>query len=216
MFSDLDKAHLLELSRFARQRHLKAREFLFFAGDTLECCYLIASGRIKLLKHSFSGKDFITGAYGAGEMLSTTLLFTGKTHPSSAQAMIDSKVLVIKNDSFVSFLHRFPELGIGIVAKILDAVGGRHQAATVQLSELAAERAEYRLARVLSTLSLKFGSSIPFSRHEIGEMAGTSTETAARFVARLSRGGVVRSTRGRIVVMHPNKLRLLAEAQLSA
>jgi CRP-like cAMP-binding protein len=42
-------------------------------------------------------------------------------------------------------------------------------------------------------------------------MAGTTTETAIRFISRLKDGGIIRSERGKITILDKTKLRLLSE-----
>ncbi|MBI4333320.1 MAG: Crp/Fnr family transcriptional regulator [Chloroflexi bacterium] len=210
IFSGLGREHFAELCHRAQDQSVAARQFLFLEGDPAEYCYLIGSGMIKMLKHSSSGTNFITGIYGPGEVLSHILLFTGKVHSSSAQAVVDSTVVAIRNDDFVSFLHRQPGVGIDILARMLNVSSQRHRAATVRLIDLAAERTDRRLARVLVALSSKFGPSIALSRAEIAEMAGTTTETASRFVTRLRQEGMVKTVRGKVIVLDEDALQSVA------
>lgn len=211
VFSSLDTKQLVELSRLAVERRLKPGQFLFFEGDAVEYCYLVASGMVKVLHHSASGTDFISAVYGPGELLGVILLLAGKRrHPTTAQAVTDGRVLVIRGREFAAFLNRYPGAGFKISQKVLSISSKRHAAMVRRLSELAAARTDYRLAHVLLGLCLEFGSTIPLTRHEIAEMAGTTTETAARFVSRLRQTGVVSSFRGKVVVLEQEKLRLLA------
>ena len=60
-------------------------------------------------------------------------------------------------------------------------------------------------------LHAKSGPTLPFTRQDIAEMAGVTTETAIRIMGRLKAGGIIGSSRGKIVVLDENKLRLLTE-----
>ncbi|MBI4332927.1 MAG: Crp/Fnr family transcriptional regulator [Chloroflexi bacterium] len=210
LFSDLEEKHLIELSRLAAERSLKAGQFLFFEGDPTTSSYLVVSGIVKLLRHSTSGVDLITGVYGEGDMLGTTLLFVDGLHPSSAQAIVDTRVLSISRSDLIAFLHHNPELSTRILGKMLAVAGQRRQAAIARLSELASEKTECRLSRLLLALSLALGPSVPLTRREIAEMSGTTTETTARFISRLGRAGIVQSLRGRVIVVDEERLRRLA------
>ncbi|MFC1907663.1 helix-turn-helix domain-containing protein [Chloroflexota bacterium] len=42
-------------------------------------------------------------------------------------------------------------------------------------------------------------------------MAGTTTETAIRVMSRLKEGKIIRSVRGKIIILDETKLRLLSE-----
>lgn len=210
-FSDLDGQQIVELAKLGVARKLKPGDFLFFEGEPVKSSHLIVSGILKLVKHSVSGVDFITGIYGQGEVVGNTLQFAGQVHPSSAQAAIDTEVLSISTGNLISFLQQYPALKPKVLGKMLAVIGQRYQAAIVRLRELAGERVEHRLARVLLALYLGLGSSIPLTRREIAEMSGTTTETAARFMSRLTRSGIVQSLRGKVIVIDRDRLRQLAE-----
>jgi len=60
-------------------------------------------------------------------------------------------------------------------------------------------------------LSSKLGPSLPFTRQEIADMAGTTTETAIRVMGRLRESGLIRSARGKTIILDEAKLRLLSE-----
>lgn len=211
IFSDLDEDYLIELSRIAQERHVKSGQFLFFEGDLVDCLYLVVTGSMKVLKHSPTGKDFIMALDGPGEILGNVLLYLGKPHPTSVQAATDTTLLVIKNEDFLTFISRHPESSSRILSRLLNIAGKRLAEATARLAEMATEDVQYRLARVLFSLFLKFEGAISLTRRDIAEMAGTTTESAIRFLSRLRQEGVVRTERTKIVVLEPRKLRKLAE-----
>ena len=90
-------------------------------------------------------------------------------------------------------------------------MGGRLRDAQGRLRDIAGERVEQRLARTLIMLSSKLGSTLPFTRQEIADMAGITTETAIRFMSRLKDGGIIRSVRGKTIIVDEAKLKLLSE-----
>ncbi|MDO9333505.1 MAG: helix-turn-helix domain-containing protein, partial [Dehalococcoidales bacterium] len=67
------------------------------------------------------------------------------------------------------------------------------------------------LARTLLMLSSKLGPSLPFTRQDIADMAGTTTETAIRFLSNLNARKITRSARGKIMILDELKLKLLSE-----
>lgn len=207
MFSSLNENELAELSRLAIERSFKPEEFVFWEGDAPDYFYTVAEGRIKILKYSSSGKEFIIAFFGPGEMFGEVAVFEGKPYPASAQAVADTKILGIKKDDFLSFLAGRPQIALDII----NILGGRLRDAQSRLKDLAGERAEQRLARTLLMLSSKLGPTLPFTRQEIADMAGTSTETAFRVTTQLKDRGIIRSVRGKIIILDETKLRLLSE-----
>ncbi|MCL0066060.1 Crp/Fnr family transcriptional regulator [Dehalococcoidia bacterium] len=95
--------------------------------------------------------------------------------------------------------------------KIINVLGGRLREAHDRLRGMAGERVEQRIAGILVMLSGKIGPTIPFTRQEIADISGTTTETSIRVISRLKDRGIVSSNRGKITILDQTKLRLLAE-----
>jgi CRP-like cAMP-binding protein len=207
IFSGLSEDELAELSDIAVERSFNTGEFVFWDGDDPEWFYILAEGKIKVLKHASTGKEFIIAFFGPGEMFGEVAVFENKPYPASAQAATETRVLGIKRDGLLSFLRDRPEVAL----RIIYVLGGRLRDAQSRLRDIAGERVEQRIASVLLMLSSKLGPSLPFTRQEIADMTGTTTETAIRVMSRLKDGGIIRSVRGKTVIVDENKLALLSE-----
>ena len=206
-FSSLNEDELAVIAGLAVERSLAPGEFVFWEEDASEWFYVVAEGRIKIVKHSSLGKEFILAFFGPGEMFGEVAVFEDKPYPASAQAVVETKVVGIQKKDFLSFLVQRPQVAV----RIISVLGGRLREAHSRLKDLAGERVEQRLARTLLMLSSRLGSTLPFTRQEIADMAGTTTETAIRFMSRLKDGGVIRSVRGKTTIIDEAKLRLLSE-----
>ena len=196
-----------ELSELSIERSFMSNEFIFWDGDAPEWFYIIAEGKVKVLKHSSLGKEFIIAFFGPGEMFGEVAVFENKPYPASAQTVAETKVVGIKRDKFLSFLANRPQVAL----KIINVLAGRLRDAQSRLRDLAGERVGQRLANVLLMLSAKLGSTLPFTRQEIAEMVGTTTETAIRVMSHLKDRGIIRSVRGKVIILDEEKLRLLSE-----
>lgn len=207
IFSGLEEAELAELARLAILRRLEPGEFAFWEGDSPEGFYTVVEGRIKIVKHSTLGREFIIAFFGPGEMFGEVAVFEGKPYPASAQAVGQALVLGIARREFLAFLSAHPEVALRIVL----VLGGRLREAQGRLKDLAGERVEQRLAGILLMLHSKLGPRLPFTRQEVADMAGTTAETAIRFIGRLREGRIVETGRGQITILDERKLKLLAE-----
>jgi CRP-like cAMP-binding protein len=94
---------------------------------------------------------------------------------------------------------------------VINILGKRLREAHNRLRDLAGERVEQRLAGILLMLHSKLGPTLPFTRQEIADMSGTTTETAIRVMIRLRDSGIIRSSRGKITILDETKLRALSE-----
>jgi CRP/FNR family transcriptional regulator len=203
----LNDDELSELANLAIEKSFMPNEFIFWDGDAPEWFYIVAKGKVKIIKHSSLGKEFIIAFFGPGEMFGEVAVFENKPYPASAQTVTETKVIGIKREDFLSFLVNWPQVAL----KIINILAGRLRDAQSRLRDLAGERVEQRLASVLLMLSAKLGNTLPFTRQEIADMVGTTTETAIRVTSHLKDRGIIRSVRGKVIILDEEKLRLLAE-----
>ncbi len=140
-------------------------------------------------------------------MFGEVAVFENKPYPASAQTVAETKVAGIRREDFLSFLANHPQVAL----RIINVLAGRLRDAQGRLRDLAGERVEQRLASVLLMLSAKLSLTLPFTRQEIADMTGTTIETAIRVMSRLKSRGIIRSVRGKVIILDEEKLRLLSE-----
>jgi len=207
LFAELSEDGLKALSRLVMERRLEADEVLFWEGDASDFFYVITAGRVKVFKHASGGKEITIGFFSAGEMFGEVAIFDGGAYPASAQATMTTRLLGIKKTDFTSFIAAYPQVAINII-KVLS---GRLRDSQGRLRDLAGERVEQRLARILLMLSAKLGDTLPFTRQEIADMSGTTTETAIRVMGQFKERGIISSERGKITIISEPKLILLSQ-----
>jgi len=207
IFSGLDDGELSSLSNIAIERSFEMDEFVFWEDGAPEWFYVVADGRIKVIKHSTSGKDLIVAFFNHGEIFGEVAVFENKAYPASAQVVEKSTLIGFKRDDFLKFLTEHPHIAL----KIINMLSGRLREAHGRIRDLAGERVQQRLARTLIMLSSKLGKMLPFTREEIADMSGMTTETVIRQMANLKDRNIVSSTRGEIMIVDEQKLKLLAE-----
>ena len=207
IFSSLNDDELSELADLSIEHSFMPNEFIFWDGDAPDWFYIVAEGKVKVLKHSSLGKEFIIAFFSPGEMFGEVAVFENKPYPASAQAVTETKVVGVKREDFLSFLANRPQVAL----RIINVLAGRLRDAQGRLRDLAGERVEQRLASVLLMLSAKLGPTLPFTRQEIADMVGTTTETAIRVMSHLKDRGIISSVRGKVIVLDEEKLRLLGE-----
>ena len=81
VFSALSDDELGELAALVVPRRLDEGEFAFWEGDAPDWFYLVAEGRVKAVKHSTSGKEFIIAFFGQGEMFGEGQCGSGCNQP---------------------------------------------------------------------------------------------------------------------------------------
>jgi CRP/FNR family transcriptional regulator, nitrogen oxide reductase regulator len=206
-FSAFDEIELKELAALAVERSFADNSAVFWEGDASEWLYIVASGKIKVTKLASTGKEIIIAFFNAGEMFGEAAVFEDKPYPASAQTVEETRLIGIRKADFLAFLKNHPD----VTVKIIGILSGRLREAQNRLRDLAGERVEQRLARMLLMLSDKLGTTLPFTRQELSDMSGTTTETAIRILSQWKERGITDSVRGKIIISDLTKLKLLAE-----
>jgi len=207
LFSALNENQSRELAGLAVERQCVPGETIFWEGDASDRFYIVIEGKVKISKLASTGKEIILSFFGNGEMFGEAAVFENKPYPASAKAITGTRLLGIRKADFLNFLLKHPEIAL----KIIGILSGRLRDSQSRLRDLAGERVEQRLARMLLMLSAKLGTTLPFTRQELSDMAGTTTETTIRILGQWKDRGIISSVRGRIFIADEIKLKLLAE-----
>lgn len=205
IFGGLSDVEAAELDAIAIERNLAPGEFVYQDGDNANRLYVIDQGKVKLIKYSSEGSEFIISFLGPGEVFGAVATLIDKPYPCSAVAAKETSVIEFDKKDFLPFLNNHPKIALGII-KVL---GERLIDAQNRLRDLAGERVEQRLLKTLLRLFSKHGSELPFTRQEIADMTGTTTETVIRVFSHLKESNAIQSVRGKITVVDDIKLRQL-------
>jgi CRP/FNR family transcriptional regulator, nitrogen oxide reductase regulator len=207
VFSALDENELRELISLTKEHRLVPNEVIFWEDDPSDWFYIVVEGSVKVTKLTSSGKEIILSFFGPGEMFGEVAVFENKPYPASAQSLTESRLIGIRKADFLNFLLKHPEVSL----KIIGILSGRLRDSQNRLRDLAGEKVEQRLARMLLMLSAKLGSTLPFTRQELSDMTGTTTETTIRVLSQWKDRSIIRSVRGKITIADEAKLKLIAE-----
>ncbi len=210
VFASLALEDLTDVAAVCRNVRRAQRESLFREGDPPDSLYVIADGRIKILKHSSNGKELIVGFFGKGEMVGEVAAFEDRPYPASAEVVGEAHLLRIERADFVALVSRRPAIALRVMTVLNDRLRVAHD----RLRDSTTERATQRIARLLLMLSRRIGPVLPFSREELGQMTGLTTETVIRELGVFASAGVVRSGRRKLVVVDPQGLVDLSETDI--
>ena len=154
-FSSLSEPSLKEISRFFSEEKYPRDDYIFFEGDVPEWLHIVMEGRVKLLKHSDTGKDIILQIYSPGDMFGEVSLFDRKPYAASAQAMEPSILLKLPRKDFFLFFGRHPFVATEMIVEL----GRQLREAQATIKSLAVDRVEQRIAQILLKLADKVGIS---------------------------------------------------------
>lgn len=194
-----------QLDDLVKERiRIEKGQVLYQHGDALDALFGLRTGSLKTQITEASGQHQITGFYLPGEIIGLDGMMEG-AHTSSAVAMEDSEVCVVRLDTIDEISRFVPSLQQQIRRLMSKEIVRSHQV----LLALGSMRSEQRLAAFLINLSqrltaLGYSSSefiMRMSREEIGNYLGLTLETVSRLFSRFAREGMIRVNQREIKII---------------
>ena len=198
-FSQLTGNQIEEINRSFHEYGYQAGETIYFAGDPAARLYVVAAGKVKLMRHTSRGKDVLLDILTPGEFFGSLSYPRDERYPDTAQAQTSVCVLAIDAENFHQILKTHTE----VTLQVLNVMAERLREAYEMVRQLSAHSVERRIAYTLLKLAEKLGEEsdvglliqAPLSRDDLAEMTGTSTETASRIVSQFQKDGLVETGR---------------------
>ena len=216
LFADLEEGELERFSQVAVPRSFPAATRVFHEGDSSDACYIVSEGSFRVTREHSDGRAITLATLGPGEIFGELAMLDGDKRSASAESITDGTLLALPANDVRNLLSRNPEIALKLVAGLVR----RLRAANMRLSRQSFQTVPSRVAGILAQLSRdgQDGAAaegdgemtevtIRMNQTDLAQLAGTSRESVSRFLAELERAGVVRSGRGRVTVLQPNKLR---------
>jgi CRP-like cAMP-binding protein len=209
-FNGIDPRHKEAILARGRPTRLDAGQTLFHQGSPARRCYMVISGRLKLVKLHEQGKEAVLRYIGPGDITAAVAVFKEKAYPLTAVAIGETMVTGWDRATIMALLREFPDLAIHllqVVVERLDEVQTRYL-------ELNAEQVQQRLARALLRIMKHSGRrtpegiliDFPLSRQELADYTGTTLFTVSRTLSAWEKNGWVVSGRERITITDPHAL----------
>lgn len=216
-FVHLSHERVAEVNQLFHEYGYEAGENIYFSGDRAAHLYIVASGQVKLLRHSVTGQDVMVDVLSAGDFFGTFSALEEADYVDTAQAQIPVCVLRIPVEDFRSLLIHDPQAAL----KVLDITSRRLQDAYEMLRQLSAHSVEKRIAYVLLKLADKLGEAseeglliqMPLNRDDIAQMTGTTSETASRVMSQFQKDGLIQSGRQWVAIVDQEQLARTAAAE---
>jgi CRP/FNR family transcriptional regulator, cyclic AMP receptor protein len=211
VFGGLEERELREVAQVAVPRSWERGELIFREGDTGDTCYLVKDGAVILTREHQDGRMIALTECRSGDMFGELAMFRGETRSASAEAVEPTTAVALLAPDMQRLIKRNPDLAL----KILAALAERVRRTTERLLQQSFQTVAGRVASALLTQSIARQAEgapdrdvlIRATQAEIAHLAGTSRESASRFLATLEREGVVSLGRGKVTVHEPGRLR---------
>ncbi len=211
LFNGLQKEYLDQLTAITYEKTYERGETIFFDGDICNGFYLVGTGKVKIFKMSFSGKEQILHIFGPGEPFGEVPVFNGTPFPASAQPLVKSTVVFIPRDKFIQLIEKRPEIALNMLA----ILSFRLRRFTVQIENLSLKEVPARLSAYLLYLMKEQNNeevvSLEISKGQLASLLGTIPETLSRIFAKMSEEKLIQVAGRDIRVIDKEGLEMRAE-----
>jgi CRP/FNR family transcriptional regulator len=211
IFADLPAADLRQIAGLSHPRRFAAGETVFREGDHSNTCYIVRTGHARAIREHSDGRQIALATFGPGDIFGELAMFDDEERSATIEAIDAVDALAILGPDMRRLMLQRPEIAVALAA----ALARRLRATNERLASQSFQTVQSRVANVLSQLVEQARAEgvdddevpITATQVDVAMLAGSSRESASRFLASLERAGVISQGRGRLVVRDPDALR---------
>lgn len=201
VFAGLSERQMRALAGASARRTVDRGEPLFRAGESARCATVIASGMLKIVRHTADMTECILGLFGPRESVGLVAALEQRPYPATALALSERvSVVNVRIDSLLEMMSADASLALSLNRALIHHTKILHE----KIDVMSAGAVPQRLASLLLALAGRFGDEredgttfvpLALSRGELSSLVGARVETTIRTLSRWQRQGWVRTTR---------------------
>ena len=213
VFATLEREDLERIAELAVPRAFEPGQVVFREGDASDTCYVVRSGHARAVREHSGGRTITLATFGTGDIFGELALFEDERRSATVEAIEQCNVVAVLGPDMRRLMVEHP----GISARLVIALGRRLRETNERLSRQSFQTVQSRVAVVLSELVAQECAAaeqgegadvtVTATQADLAQLAGSSRESASRFLAVLERAGVISQGRGRLVVHDPEALK---------
>lgn len=170
-------------------------EAIWNRGEPITFAAIVGTGFVKMAKATAQGTQMTVELLGPGQCFGLLAAIDMAAYPLSAYAVTDTWYLKMSKAKFSEIFALTTQAG----EALLKALAPRLRRAHNMMAQLSSGTVELRIAAVLVTLLDSYSRetragtklTVPLTRQDLAEMAGTTLETTSRVMSRWQKEGLV-------------------------
>jgi CRP/FNR family transcriptional regulator len=210
VFQTLASEDLERVAAVAVPRRFDAHRVIFREGDSSDTCYVVRSGHARAVLEHPDGRTITLAHFGPGDIFGELAMFDDERRSATVETLDEVHAVAVLGSDMRRLLRDHPDLAV----KLVISLGRRLREANDRLTRQSFQTVQSRVAVVLSELverARQEGAGerdvlVTITQADVAQLAGSSRESASRFLAVLERAGLVTQGRGRITVHEPEAL----------
>ncbi len=184
---------------------------MFREGDASDTCYVVREGHARAIRTHADGRTITLATFGPGDIFGELAMFEDELRSATVEAVGEVSVIGVLGPDMRRLMSEHSDIAM----KLAVALGRRLRETNERLSRQSFQTVQSRVAVVLGELveqAVAEGRDghnvlVTATQADLAQLAGSSRESASRFLAVLERAGVISQGRGRLVVHDPEALK---------
>jgi CRP/FNR family transcriptional regulator len=211
LFMTLAPQELDQVAQVAVPRHFAANQVVFREGDSSDTCYVIRDGHVRAVRAHLDGRTITLAQFGPGDFFGELAMLDEERRSATIETLEKTEALAILGTDMRRLLREHPEISVKLIA----ALGRRLRETNERLTRQSFQTVQSRVASALGQLVAAARAEgaggggdvlITATQAELAQLAGSSRESASRFLAVLERAGIITQGRGKLTVHDPSAL----------
>jgi CRP/FNR family transcriptional regulator len=198
LFSDLPEDTLARVARVSVRRTYAPEATIILEGNPCRAAYLVAEGRVRVLRTSPDGREQVLAQLGPGRSFNTVPPFQpqGINH-ATAQAIDRATLYAIPKEDFRQLVINSPGLALALLQDFAD----RLDHLTDLVEDLSLRNVRGRLARFLLQQAEADAVTRQWTQAEMAARLGTVREVIGRTLSAFVDARLIRMDRHRIELL---------------
>ncbi len=215
VFSTLEPEDLLRIAQLAVPRSFAPGQVVFREGDSQRHLLHRARGHARAVREHGDGRTITLATFGPGDIFGELALFEDERRSATVEALQEPSVVAVLGPDMRRLMVEHPQ----IATRLVIALGRRLRESNERLARQSFQTVQRRVAAVLGELVAQAVAEGAAARCEVpviatqadlAQLAGSSRESASRFLAVLERAGVISQGRGRWSCTTPRRCRRMS------
>jgi CRP/FNR family transcriptional regulator, cyclic AMP receptor protein len=202
VFSTLSPEELAQVAEVVVPRRFEAGEVVFKEGDEGTTCYIVRSGQARAIREHPDGRSITLAHFAPGDIFGEMAMLDGERRSATVETTEATEAIAILSTDMHRLLREHPDISVKLIA----ALGQRLRETNERLARQSFQTVQSRVAAALAQLVAAAAGDargdvlITITQAELAQLAGSSRESASRFLAVLERAGVITQGRGKLTV----------------
>jgi CRP/FNR family transcriptional regulator len=210
VFASLGAEDLELVAEVCHPRRFAANQVVFREGDASNTCYVVRSGHARAVREHADGRQIALATFGPDDIFGELAMFDDEKRSATVETIDELDVLAILGPDMRRLMLRRPQLAVALAASLARRLRATNERLASQSFQTVQSRVASVIAQLVDRARAEGGPDrdvpITATQADLAMLAGSSRESASRFLATLERAGVISQGRGRLTVHDPQAL----------